>query len=250
MKEETLPDPLSEEFAAEVLNGVRDSVAGFLARPDCESLLAPLFDGLAATVSSLVEEALRHATPSPLVACDAGCGFCCHIYDVGATPLEALRIATHVDETFSAARRQALLERIAVTEARKRDHPSERWAAARFPCAFLVDDLCCVHAVRPFACRGYNALDKAQCRVFHDTVDPENRPPEFVAQRRIAELVRDGLRLAVAERGLPGDVVELAPAVHIALTTPFAARRWLAGEPVFAAAECRLPSEGWGETTR
>lgn len=42
---------------------------------------------------------------------------------------------------------------------------------------------------------------------------------------------------AVAEAGLSSPHLELTAALRIALDTPNAAERWLAGEPVFRAAE-------------
>ena len=49
--------------------------------------------------------------------------------------------------------------------------------------------------------------------------------------------VRQGLRAALAGAGLDAARLELTTALRIALETPDAAERWLAGERVFAPAE-------------
>jgi len=158
-----------------------------------------------------------------------------------------LRIADFVTVSFTPGQRAALLDSLARTEVLKAGHSRDKWAMARYPCAFLEDSMCSIHAARPFACRGYNSLDANRCHVRQGNPCERTAVPEFAAQRRVAELFRDGIRLAVAEKCLIGDVVELVPAVRIALTTPFAAKRWLAGEALFADAVCTLPESGWGE---
>jgi hypothetical protein len=49
------------------------------------------------------------------------------------------------------------------------------------------------------------------------------------------EAFRDGLR----QSGLDGNALELTAALRIALTTPDAAERWLAGEAVFHEAKAK-----------
>jgi hypothetical protein len=50
-------------------------------------------------------------------------------------------------------------------------------------------------------------------------------------------MVLDGMCAGLKESRLGGEVLELAAALHIALTVPDAIDRWLNGEPVFAPAK-------------
>jgi hypothetical protein len=84
-------------------------------------------------------------------------------------------------------------------------------------------------------CRGFNSEDASACE---RSLDPGSRVvvPSYGPQQRLCTLVLDGMRAALQESRLEGDLLELTAALHIALTLPDATERWLSGKTVFATA--------------
>jgi Fe-S-cluster containining protein len=105
-------------------------------------------------------------------------------------------------------------------------------------CPLLVDDRCTAYAVRPLTCRGFNSADAGRCERAHHSGD-WSAVPVFVPQQRLATFVLDGLRAGLQESKLDGELLELAAALHVALSSADAEERWLKGERVFAAARLR-----------
>src|SRR5262249_24591172 len=106
---------------------------------------------------------------------------------------------------------------------------------ARFPCPLLVNHRCTAYPVRPLTCRGLTSSDAQQCERFLQA-PRRTVVPSYVPQLRLMTFALDGLRAGLSESGLKDDLVEWTAALRIALEVPDAAERWLAGEPVFAAA--------------
>ncbi len=61
--------------------------------------------------------------------------------------------------------------------------------------------------------------------------------PVYVPQYRIFSEAHLGLRQGLSDLGLQSTHLELTAALRIALETPDATERWLAGEPIFRTAE-------------
>lgn len=112
--------------------------------------------------------------------------------------------------------------------------PMER-GQARLPCALLVGRLCIAHAARPSSCRGFNSRDVGACE--KSVKQRDVAIPVYMPQYRIYSEAHMGLRKGLADLGLTSTHLELTAALRIALETPDAGERWLAGEPVFSAAE-------------
>ncbi len=98
----------------------------------------------------------------------------------------------------------------------------------------MHDERCTIYDGRPLACRGANATDATQCEAALNGADVQLSL--YVHQANVMKAAARGLNHA--ERPEDGHL-ELTAALAIALTTPDSAARWMAGEPVFAAA--RLP---------
>lgn len=191
---------------------------------------------LASASAALAEEATAAAEkvqPPPALACREGCDWCCHL-TVGTSAPEVLRIAAFLRQTLSAEDLSSLVERARrLADERRRLRPDQR-TRAHLPCALLVEHRCQAHAVRPLTCRGANSQDARRCQAALGSA--KFSVPAYAPQQRLATFVLDGLRSGLTESGLSGDLLELTAALRIALETPDAAERWLAGEPIFTPA--------------
>jgi Fe-S-cluster containining protein len=180
----------------------------------------------------------RSPTNPALLACKKGCSTCCS-RPVGTTAPTVLRLAAWLrehrtpDELAEVRRRVAALDD--VTHG-KMWTPRER---PPNPCALLVDGACSVYGVRPFACRAWNAVDVEECK---RSMGQDWTALRFdLYQRTTFAAVEDGIKLALGEAGLDGGDLELTAALRVALERPDAGVAWLAGEPVFAGCEAKLP---------
>jgi Fe-S-cluster containining protein len=186
----------------------------------------------------VADEAVRDAqTKEPTrgrSACQEGCAWCCH-QTVGTAAPEVLRIADHLRQTLAPEEMRAAQARIHERAEQRRALRPDRRSRARLPCALLVENRCTAYAVRPLTCRGFNSYDARQCERSLETGNSAG-VPSYAPQRRLCTFVLDGLRAGLEESRLDGELLELTAALDIALTTPDAAARWLAGEAVFAAA--------------
>jgi Fe-S-cluster containining protein len=184
----------------------------------------------------IAEEALRKAATiqrPPTLACQEGCDWCCSL-DVGTTVPEVIRIADYLRKNFSEEELGRLRERLARRAAHHRERQTIRRGEPRQPCALLINRRCSVYPVRPLTCRGSNSTNAKMCERF--LTEPKTVLPMYAPQHRISVFVLDGMRAGVGEAGLKGDLLELSAALCIALEQLDATERWLAGEPMFAAA--------------
>lgn len=180
---------------------------------------------------------------SPGFACASGCTWCCHQM-VAAEPPEVIAIARHVETRFSPEARAALVERLAATDAQTRGLGIVARARTKLPCPFLVEHQCSIYEVRPLRCRGVYSRDAEHCRWAMDNPDQyfgdqgrrQGPGPAPLEPVRIMQAVEAGLLEAARTAGLPWQTLELVAGVRTALEEPRSAERYLAREPVFAAA--------------
>jgi Fe-S-cluster containining protein len=186
----------------------------------------------------IADDAVRAAQvkepPRAALACQEGCAWCCR-QAVGTAAPEVLRIADHLRQTLTPEEMRAAQARIHEQAEQRRALRPDRRSRARLPCALLVENRCTAYAVRPLTCRGFNSYDARQCERSLETGSSAG-VPFYVPEKRVCTFVLDGLRAGLEESRLDGELLELTAALDIALTTPNAAERWLAGEAVFAAA--------------
>ena len=178
--------------------------------------------------------ALKDRPPVPPPACTVGCTWCCH-KPVGLAAAEVVRIVAYLTEMFPVDAIRALSERAARADDVRRAIPPDRRTRAGIQCPLLDDGKCVAYPVRPLTCRGYNSYDPGACRAAVET-GRVGAVPMDAAWHRSHTFVLDGLRAGLAEAGLDGRLLELIPALRLALDTPDAGSRWLSGEPVFAPA--------------
>lgn len=165
--------------------------------------------------------------------CRKYCAHCCY-KTVSASPAEVFHLARHLEATLSAKALAKLKARLRALERKTRDLSPEARGRAHLPCALLVGRLCIAHPARPASCRGFNSADVGACE--RSIKQRDVTIPVYAPQYRIFADAHLALRAGLAERGLASTHLELTPALRIALETPDAATRYLAGEPVFRAA--------------
>jgi Fe-S-cluster containining protein len=187
--------------------------------------------------TQIAEEAVRQAkeaAPPPGLACKAGCDWCCHL-TVGTSVAEVVRILEYVRQTLSAEELVVLRERVVRLDEERRAAKALGRSAAGVACALLVEHGCMAYPVRPLMCGGFNSSDAGACERFVRS-SGTTALPAYAPQVRLAAFVLDGMNAGLSESGLRGERVELTAALRIALETPEAVERFLAGEGVFAEA--------------
>jgi Fe-S-cluster containining protein len=185
----------------------------------------------------IAEEALRHAEqtdPPPCSACRDGCDWCCHL-TVGTSVPEVVRLLEYLRQNLSSEEFGALRDRVLRLDEQRRERRAAGRDEAGLPCALLVDHRCTAYPVRPLMCGGFNSSDASECERFVRSCG-QTPVPLYAPQLRLAAFVLDGMTAGLSDSGLTGERVELTAALRIALEVPGAVERFLAGEPVFAAA--------------
>ena len=187
--------------------------------------------------------------PRCLPVCAPGCAFCCHLSVFAAVP-EILHLAEHLRGALSAPDLAALSARVAAAAAAIAELSQEGRARAKRACPLLDEATgrCGVYAARPLACRAYNSCDAGVCERAYANALTRWEMPVNLFQLTVSRNVRTGLMAAVFAAGLNPGPYELACGLSVALEVPDAEARWLAGEPIFAAAETRIGRErraGW-----
>jgi hypothetical protein len=165
-------------------------------------------------------------------ACKRGCAYCCHIH-----------VTVHAPEVFHAldfARKNLSPDALAALAKRAAEN-AERVAGAtsrtypQTPCAFLVESACSVYAARPMVCRSEHSYDVDACRRVFETGKSETvkRNLDVAGTSAMEQIpLHEALGLVFEHDAR----LELQQALHIGLTEPNAAERWLAGEDVFESA--------------
>jgi Fe-S-cluster containining protein len=185
----------------------------------------------------IADEALKQGMqidPPPPSACKEGCDWCCHL-TVGTSGAEVIRIVEYLRQNLSAAEFAALRDRVGCLDDERRQRRAAGQSEVGLPCALLVDHRCSAYSVRPLMCGGFNSSDAAECERFVQSAG-QTTVPLYAPQLRLSAFVLDGMLAGLSDSGLWGQRVELTAALRIALEVPDAVEKFLAGEPVFAAA--------------
>ena len=168
------------------------------------------------------------------LACSAGCNHCCTSL-VSVIGPEAVLIAEYIKATFTPAHRASLDARIDAHA----QTMAEGLAAGPRPtqmCPLNVDGKCSVYAVRPFNCRKWHSFDEPACRQAFIGGDRTVVIPRANVRADSSGLVWQSVVAAFSARGVDCAELDLLPALKTALATERVAGRFVAGEPIFAAA--------------
>ncbi len=160
-------------------------------------------------------------------ACARGCFHCCTTYVSTSLP-EVFRLARAVEGD-----RQKHL-RIYAAAAKAKDMPQWKREVDRVPCPILADNACSAYGARPMVCRVVLSTSLESClRIFQQGSTEKFASPPSLGTLRSYLVVM--LRAAMLVAKLPHQNFELTHALEIALSTPNAEARWLAGEDLFSA---------------
>ncbi len=177
--------------------------------------------------------------PETPVACKAGCTYCCHLMFF-TDALTVFRVADWLRSHRSEPEIEDLKWRL-------QEYIEGGFGLNEVPrpaCPLLVDGLCMAYEARPLVCRAQNALRVSECVEKYeggrDMVVAHDMPI------RVWVALSEGLTAGYAEAGLAGSgSLEFTTALGIVLDDPTVIDRWLAGEPVFAAAQwSEAPGQG------
>lgn len=191
--------------------------------------LAKLTNKIKLVADSNIEEAHRHG---PAVACVKGCAHCCHQFVTALIP-EVLALATYIKVNFDEGHRRELHQRIdAYLVEMRKVPPGERSAKLKATCPLLENDLCSAFSARPMTCRMFNSINVESCKLYRFT-DGASPGRGNAKQIEATNALLFGSAIGLRRAGLQEAIVELIPALQIALSTDNAAERYLAGEPIF-----------------
>jgi Fe-S-cluster containining protein len=181
-----------------------------------------------------IRDALQREPPERPLACKEGCAWCCY-RRVGVAVPEVAAIAAYLQEHLSAAELAQTRQRVVEADERRRELGIGSWAASRLPCPLLANNRCQAYPVRPLTCRGFTSSAATACEQWVTSTNSV-RIPVHVPSQRLTTMALDGLRAGLAEAGLPGEHLDLTPALRVILSTPGALQEWLEGRSPFRSA--------------
>ena len=134
--------------------------------------------------------------------------------------LPAPRVAAHAPEIF-------LLARIVIPVNAAADQAvgglsEEQRMFVQYACPLIAGELCLAYKMRPLACRGHAAFDKALCVAAARGEAVE--APVSASHLVVRSLVQNALMAALRRAGLAGDFYEVNKALNVALSSTGFAR--------------------------
>jgi Fe-S-cluster containining protein len=130
-----------------------------------------LFNKIRESFDKFAQEGFNHHS-NQQIACRKGCSFCCYI-KVTVKAHEVFSIIEYLKTHCS----KTELEQILIEAKRNSDHISkisaEEQLLTNIKCPLLIDGICTVYPVRPFACRSYHSTNLNNCKDMyeHPTLD-------------------------------------------------------------------------------
>ncbi len=223
-------DKLAESFARDLTESVREMIVRLLGPGRSPESVRALARNMLSIFDLTQERMADMFPPRRPVACEKGCTYCCHLLVFTDAPTVFL-IADDLQGTLAPPAMEELKARLAAFE--EADYGLSM--VPRPACPLLAESLCQVYDTRPLVCRAQNSLDVYQCLQKYDGA--RKMVVAHDIPLNVWNAVSEGLSAGLAEAGLGADGnLELSKALRIALETPDAPRRWLAGEALFAPA--------------
>ncbi|MFO1124820.1 MAG: YkgJ family cysteine cluster protein [Methylocystis sp.] len=222
----------SSDFFRAATNGFSETINASRPRPELVALLcAQAFDGFAQNVAIQSEG-------EPALACHGECEACCRLR-VAATAPEIFLLARFVSVNAAAfaERDVMLLERIADADRTIGGLSEEQRMLVQYACPLIEGGLCLAYKIRPLACRGHAAFDKASCVAAARGEDVETAVS--AAHLLVRGLFQNALMAALRRAGLAWGLYEVSRALHVALSAPNALEQWISGRDPLALA--RIP---------
>ena len=197
--------------------------------------------GLAQDAVAAFDELLQRALiAQPLahsLACRSGCAHCCYQPEITVTAIELFCVADFVTAQFTPEQITLLMVAPPSPVGPSTDAAAP-WVLVA--CPLLREGACSVYEARPLVCRSINSYAVSDC----ERARRQNRQQQTIRtygpQERAAYLTLDMLQQGIAASGRKAAMLNLAPALAIALGDLDAKQRWLDGEQVFKAAWATL----------
>ena len=191
---------------------------------------------------------LATAPDAPLLACKAGCFWCC-FYSVDVRPVEVLRMLDAM-RSLPADEQTRIAAEVQANHAVLSALDDEERTRRNIKCPFLAAGHCVIYGARPQTCRNYHATDAAGCLRAYEEPDNLDIDPEFaplVYQRGRAHV--DAFSKAMSDAGYDTRAYELNSSLAAALHDPDRAReRFDRGAHMFPALHgTDVPLEFLGE---
>jgi Fe-S-cluster containining protein len=209
-----------------------ETISSCRRRPELVALLCgQAFDGFSKNVEIQAEG-------EPALACHGECSACCRLR-VAATAPEIFLLARFVSVNAAAfaERDVMLLKRIADADQAIGGLSEEQRMLVQYACPLIEGELCLAYKVRPLACRGHAAFDKALCVAAARGEAVET--PVSASHLFVRSIVQNALMAALRRYGLAWGLYEVSGALNCALSAPDALERWISGQDPLARA--RIP---------
>ncbi len=185
------------------------------------------------------EISLKRNPSEHKIECAKGCGFCCHLRVTAMAP-EVFLLGNSIRREFKNDF-ETVLNRVRAADRNARGLNGRERTKQHVACGLLVDNMCSVYSARPSSCRALTSISVATCKRGYDGEDVEVLTPAVWTELRGAH--NQAMWAALASVDLPSQGYELNHALLVALETPDAENRWLAGEDVFAGVDCDRPDD-------
>lgn len=225
-------DSGSSAFFKAMSHAFSETISSCRTRPELVALLcAQAFDGFSKNVEIQAEG-------EPSLACHGECSACCRLR-VAATAPEIFLLARFVSVNAAAfAERDVMLfKRIADADQAIGGLSEEQRMLVQYACPLIEGELCLAYKVRPLACRGHAAFDKALCVAAARGEAVET--PVSASHLFVRSIVQNALMAALRRYGLAWGLYEVSGALNCALSAPDALERWISGQDPLARA--RIP---------
>lgn len=235
-------------YEAMIEDGIRDIIAEGIANDPEGRDLGSMMRATGEFVDGFLQALKEKAPPPKEIACKSGCFFCCSGFEVQVTPLEALAIRDYLIENMDESQLSALLHGLMET-AKEKDAFQDKISKGEFKpgdarpvflCPLLSAGKCQVYDVRPLTCKGFNSYDASDCESVKTDPNSTKAIHGYIHSALVTDSAFRGVNEGAARRNLKVAVLDLVPALGIALSNVDAKERWLAGEDVFAGAEAVL----------
>jgi len=196
--------------------------------------LGALGEEAVAAFDDLLRRALIEQPLKQPLACRAGCAHCCHQPEITVTAIELFRVADFITAQFAPEQIASLLtvppSPISDTQA--------SWVLK--VCPLLREGACSVYTARPLVCRSINSYDVSDCERARRQNRQQPTIRTYGPQERAGYLTLEMVQQGISATGREAAMLNLAPALSIALSDSDAKQRWLDGEQVFKAAWATL----------
>ncbi|MBW2193304.1 MAG: YkgJ family cysteine cluster protein [Deltaproteobacteria bacterium] len=175
----------------------------------------------------------NESLPEP-IDCKPGCHYCCFNLPM-VTPLEALLIGHHLDQTLTDAQKHALREKIRKIQQKIYGKPFDDVLMMRheLPCIFLTESMCMIYGVRPAVCRTCTSTSAEHCQLIFESRNHRARLRCYPQIREIFHIVHSRLIDRCREMGCQSDALHIHGATEDYFRHPEPIDAWLSGESIF-----------------